>query len=75
MNQAQTELQQQLISPLLEGADSGHYIVIDPSSLTTQVEIAMRETLDRNGKAQPGRAAARLVRNLQVLGFISAVNR
>lgn len=57
------------VTALLDGADPDTYVVIPASALCTQVSIALAETLTHDGRGQPGRAAARLIRSLMALGF------
>jgi len=64
-----TDEQLELMTSLLEGADPDSYVVIPAGALVTQVQIALRETWNSRGEYQPGKASARLIRNLKQLGF------
>lgn len=61
--------QAELMTSLLEGAEPDSYVVMPAGALVTQVLIALRETTNTKGELQPGKATARLVRNLDALGF------
>lgn len=66
--------QEQLVIPeavatVLADSDPNVWVVLPAVALATQVEIALRETLDSRGNARPGLAAARLIRSLQQFGF------
>lgn len=59
-----------LMSQLLEGEDPDAYAVIPVGALVSQLLIAINETKRENGDVRPGRASARLIRNLNTLGWI-----
>lgn len=63
-----------MMSELLEGADADSYVVMPVGALVSQLTVALNETRDGTGY-RPGRAAARLARNLGELGFIVTVRR
>lgn len=63
------DVQAELISSLLEGEDLTCWVVIPVDALVTQIQIALRETRDRNKAHRPGLAVARLVQTLSTLGW------
>lgn len=69
------DMQAALMSGLLEGEDPDVYVVIPARTLTTQVELAVREATNTVGKCSPGRAAVRLIRNLDAIGYTKNTKR
>lgn len=62
--------QTKLMLGLLDGHEPDAYVVIPVGALLTQMEMAVRETTSRDGRARTGKAAVRLIRSLNVLGWI-----
>ncbi len=59
-----------LMTGLLEGADQDAYVVAPIMVVNARIERAIQQTLDSQGRARPGKAAAYLVRSLQSNGYI-----